>query len=201
MAPIVTKKLTPLLATPALLLALSSCSSLGNPSASITTSEGPMACTEIGASPGIGVIFKGFTPEVFDSEEELAEAQNQTIPYTFTYAPEGSNESFEGEGVLTPDIRGEEASDGTMVVYTPTGLSGEWQGFTEIPDLEVGEGTLVVEVSRTPASDGETTRWSEEPQEFTVAGEVTVELQYPNGPDCDPGVAQGYLTVKVDEST
>jgi len=143
--------------------------------ASACTAPGVVGCTEIGASPGVGVtVEKASAASVTALSLRVCWAGDCT-GYEVELSP-GSDTIDQGCESDEPD-----AACSATVVPNDTLV-----GFVEVPDLPAGE----VQIGATLRQGERSTRLPE------VA--ILAETTYPNGPKCAPVVNQAQVTIGPD---
>jgi len=143
--------------------------------ASACTAPGAVGCTEIGASPGVGVTV------------EKASAANVTaLRLRVCWAGDCTDHEVElspGSDTVDQGCESDEPDAACSATVVP---NDTLVGFVEIPGLPAGE----VQIGATLQHGKRSTRLPE------VA--IQAETAYPNGPQCEPAANQAQVTIGRD---
>ena len=134
-----------------------------------------VGCTEIGASPGVGVTVEKATAAGVTALSLRVCWAGDCTDHQVELSP-GSDTIDEGCDSDEPDA----ACAGTVVP------NGTLVGFVEVPVLPAGE----VQIGATLRQGQRSTRLPR------VA--IRVETTYPNGPRCEPAANQAHVTIGAD---
>ena len=134
-----------------------------------------VACTEIGASPGVGV-----------TVEKASAASVTALSLRVCWAGDCSDHDVAlspGSDSIDQGCEGDEPDAACSATVVP---NGTLVGFVEVPGLPAGE----VLIGATLQEGKRSTRLPE------VA--IQAETTYPNGPQCEPAANQAQVTIGPD---
>ncbi len=142
---------------------------------SACTAPGVGGCTEIGASPGVGVTVEKATAANVTALSLRVCWAGDCTDHDVALAP--------GSDSIDQGCEGDEPDAACSATVVP---NGTLVGFAEVPGLPVGEVLIGASVER-----GE--RSSRLPEVAIQAG-----TSYPNGPQCEPAANQAQVTIGRD---